>query len=145
MHRRPGGGYWRTEIQIEARNTVSTLRFYLFYGNGDYHSVSISVTMSNWDVWKTSNILGTMDAYDPSSFDYYPRVGALGIWTGSTSQKISVNARTYHSNGYSKSFNGIGDIAGQVVVDGHVMAVGALVHNGTNDPSARPAISHAIY
>ncbi len=119
-----GGGIWRTEVQVESRDdNLTSLYVYLFYGGGNYQSITIPVALDSWDVWKTSNILYTMDLFDSSGFDYYPRVGAVGIYTLSGSKRIVVNARTYHTNGYSKSFNGFEIHDGQVCRTNHHMEI----------------------
>jgi hypothetical protein len=127
-----GGGVWRTEVQVESRDdNLTALYVYLFYGGGNYQYVNIPVNMDIWDVWKTSNILYTMDIYDSSGFDYYPRVGAVGIYTLSGSKRIVLNARTYHTSGYSKSFNGFEIHDGQLCRTNHHMEILNVQSNST--------------
>ena len=112
-----GGGYWYTEVQVEARDSgVQLSEIYFFYGGGNWVGpIDVGANLSMYETWKSSNILGTLDYYDTTGFDFYPRVGAVEIGTQGGSYRILVNARTYHSSGYSKSFNGFNQCDGQLV------------------------------
>jgi hypothetical protein len=50
-----------------------------------------------------------------TGFNYYNKVGALVIYAQDNSHNLQVNARTWHSSGYAKSFNGMTIVNGQTI------------------------------
>lgn len=108
-----GGGTWQTEIQVMSR-TNGTQVHGTFYHSGGVRAVNFSVTLDQWDTFKISNILQYMGNID-MGFDYYNKVGALVIYAQDNSHNLHVNARTWHSSGYAKSFNGMTIINGQTI------------------------------
>ncbi len=127
-----GGGTWFTEVQVEGRNDGTELKYAFFmYGGGSFRTVTIGANLDIYDTWKTSNILGTLDYYDSGTFTYYGRVGAVSFQTQDSNHRILVNARTWYSTGYSKSFNAISNHDGQVVKTGNWMEILNVQNNSS--------------
>lgn len=119
-----GGGYWQTEVQVVAHDDGTELEAQFYYGGGSFRNVDLSVTLDQFETFKTSNILDYMGGID-TGYDYFNKVGALVIGTQGGAYDIHVNVRTWHSNGYAKSFKGMnwneGLYINETVTDGIIM------------------------
>lgn len=103
-----GGGTWYTEIQIYDRTGGSIVECYFNYGGGSWRGpLTIWTSPGAHYLYKTSNILQTLDNLDSDPFYYYGRVGAVEFITQDDTHKIQVQARTWHSYGYGKTLNGM--------------------------------------
>ncbi len=132
-----GGGSWQTEVQIMARNDSTTIALYFFYGAGSFRSVTLSGTYDQWDCFKHSNILNLMHTQD-AGYDYYNKVGALWIVGQDSDHRVLVSARTWHSNGYAKSINGISHVDGSVINASNTIGV---IMNIRKDSNSRTSLA----
>ncbi len=101
-----GGGVWQTEVQVVARDNGTELQAQFYYGGGSLRNVDLGVTLDQFDTFKTANILDYLGGID-TTYDYFNKVGALIIAGQDSVHTIQVSVRTWHSNGYAKSFKGI--------------------------------------
>lgn len=99
-----GGGTWQTEVQVTARDDITSLYATFYYGGGDYRDVDLGVTISIYDSFKTTNILEYLGTKD-IGFDYFNKIGGIYMHTGGDTHRIQVSVRTWHSDGYAKSYN----------------------------------------
>ena len=132
-----GGGTWQTEVQIMARNDNTTIHLYFFYGGGNFRNITLSSTYDKWDCFKTSNVLQYMGIHD-ADYDFYNKVGALWVGGHDSDHRVLVSARTWHSNGYAKSINGISHVDGLVVNASNT--IGAIM-NIRKDGSFRTSVA----
>lgn len=106
-----GGGTWYTEIQTYDRTGGSEVYCYFDYGGGAFRGpLTIWTSPGTHYLYKTSNILQTLDYFDSGTFDYYGRVGTVEFYTQDSTHKIQVQARTWHTYGYGKTLNGMTDV-----------------------------------
>lgn len=101
-----GGGIWQTEVQVVAHDDGTELQAQFYFGGGSFRNVDLGVTLDQFETFKTANILDYLGSID-TSYDYYNKVGALVIAGQDSAHDIHVNVRTWHTNGYAKSFKGI--------------------------------------
>lgn len=132
-----GGGTWQTEVQITASSDNTEIKGTFYYGGGDCRPVDYGVTLNQRQIFKASNILSYMETID-TSFDYYNRVGTLILFTQDSLHNFQANARTWHSSGYAKSFNGINSVMGQAI--NAILTTGAIL-NLSNDSNKRSSIA----
>ncbi len=132
-----GGGTWQTELQIMGRNTGTEITLWFLYGGANYRQVDLGITLNHGECYKTSNILQTLGTLD-TAYDYYNKIGALFVFSQDNEHRLQVNARTWHSNGYGKSFNGFTREAGQFLDSN--MRFGTIL-NLSNDASTRSNIA----
>ncbi len=116
-----GGGIWQTEVQVVAHDDGTELEAQFFYGAGLYRTVDLGVTLDRFETFKAANILDYLGGID-TTYDYFNKIGALMISGQDINHDIQVNVRTWHTNGYAKSFKGINWNSGlfidSIVTDG---------------------------
>lgn len=132
-----GGGLWQTEVQITSRSNGTEIHGTFYYGGGNARAVNYGVSLNQWQLFKAGNILSYMGTID-TSYDYYNKVGTLIIYSQDSSHNIQVNARTRHSSGYAKSFNGITNVTGQSL--NSTLQYGAIM-NLSNDSDRRSSMA----
>jgi hypothetical protein len=127
-----GGGTWYTEVQIIDQTGGGTeVDVYFNYGGGNYTGpISIWNSPGQYRLFKSSNILMSIDLADPGPFSYYGTVGSIEF-VCNLGHEIHVTARTYNGN-YSKSMNGLSrfEDANSSAVGRYMMLLN-LVQNST--------------
>ena len=125
-----GGGTWVTECQITAIGSgTTTVNVYFYYGDGLYRGPFQLTTLSQYNTYRTTNLLNSIDAVDTGVFTYYGRVGAVWFWTSNTAQKIHVTAKELNGN-YGKSIPALYPGVGTTAAVGRPMMI-PLLYNGT--------------
>jgi hypothetical protein len=126
-----GGGEWRTEVQIYARNTGTVVKVRNMVGMYSSGPFTIWTSPGPHNTYKNSNIMQVMDSLD-SSFNYYNHLYSL--YFVSEGGPIQVTARIYHTSGYAKTYQGINPVK-----DGNVGKVGQplMIYNLSQSPTTR--------
>jgi hypothetical protein len=105
-----GGGTWTTDIQFYTRNGTNPISYTVFFMPQGVAGYWGGFTMTGPDVQSLllyPNFLSFVDSWDTNAAHvYYGKVGAIWIDTtgGAT---ILGQAKTKHSGGYGKTFNGL--------------------------------------
>lgn len=119
-----GGGTWSTQIQVFDRSGGSQIFCFFDYGGGNYRGPFIIWTSPGVNcLYQTANILQTLDYWDGDVFDYFGRVGAVAFFTQDANHLIQVQARTNHSSGFGKTFNGLTDVESNTAAVGRPMLI----------------------
>ena len=128
-----GGGEWRTEVQIYARNSGTVVKARNMVGMYSSGPFTIWTSPGPHNTYKTSNIMQVMDSLD-SSFTYYNHLYSL--YFVSEGGPIQVTARIYHTSGYAKTYQGINPNK-----DGNVGKVGQelMIYNLSQSSTTRSA------
>jgi hypothetical protein len=130
-----GGGTWYTELQIYTEDTSTEVDVYFDYGGGSYrYHFILWESDNNYDLYKSTNILATLAARDPS-FTYYGRSGALRLY--SYGGEIQVMARTYHSGNYAKTICGLSNTDSNTCSDSRHL----MIMNAMNSSSFRTSVT----
>ncbi len=126
-----GGGTWVTECQITAIGSGTTeVNVYFYYGGGSYRGPFLLTTLSQYETYRTTNLLNTIDGLDAGAFTYYGRVGAVWFWTsGGSASKIHVTAKEVNGN-YGKSMPALYPGLGTTAALARPMMI-PIMYNGT--------------
>lgn len=116
-----GGGTWYSEIQIWAETPGTEVVCWFDYDGGFRGPYTLFTSVGLDDCYRTTNILATISALDPTSFVYYGKSGALNIRVTGGLTDIQVMARTNHTSGYAKTIPGVSGSNGNTASQGRYL------------------------
>lgn len=132
-----GGGSWQTELKIMSKKSDTVVTAYFYPGASIYRQSYLAGPLEKWELFTTDNVLQLMQTQD-AGWDYFNQVGCLVLETQDIDHRIQVNVRTWHSDGYSKSFNAFNETEGQYI--NHSLQHGSIL-NLSSDEETRSSIA----